>query len=349
MHIEFMRLLALPNLAKFQYLLCKQNLQNCKCGTTIALSSLLWGDQERPTTPAIRKTQKVYAQSTAPLRRSDVFPSGRSCCTYFYPAQMGLGGELPGECRRGAVSPLSLQSLPVCFMKSLSIDGQCVIQFNENHQATEHFDKWPFQHVPPDFSLERTGARLSASRIHICPATAMVQVATTTSECFPGCYDTDFLSSMEPTLTDSDIQFTYRPLTVKDIGPFYDVRFSVKENRIHPHQVNLLDRDLLVEKIREGGGWLCEYRGEVVGVCLPVLIGKPFISALFVRPSCHAKGVGRELLERSVRWLRERGAKSVELVTDPGSRADGFYQHLGWQRHGLDDYGCQVVFTLDLS
>ncbi|SDG77136.1 GNAT family N-acetyltransferase [Paraburkholderia phenazinium] len=142
--------------------------------------------------------------------------------------------------------------------------------------------------------------------------------------------------------------FTYRPMRADDIGSFYDVRFSVKENRIHPHQVNLLDRDLVIEKIGQGGGWVCEQDGEVVGVCLPALTEKPFISGLFIRPSCHAHGIGRELLERSVRWLRERGATSVKLVTDPGSRADGFYQHLGWQRHGLDEYGCQIVFTLDL-
>lgn len=154
---------------------------------------------------------------------------------------------------------------------------------------------------------------------------------------------------MEPMLKDSDIQYTYRPLTAKDIGAFYDVRFSVRENRIHPHQVNLLDRDLLIEKIGQGGGWLCEREGEVVGFCLPVLTEKPFITGLFIRPAHHKHGIGRELLERSVSWLREQGAKSVELVTDPGSRADGFYQHLGWKRHGLDEFGCQVVFTLDLA
>lgn len=85
-----------------------------------------------------------------------------------------------------------------------------------------------------------------------------------------------------------------------DIGAFYDVRFSVKENRIHPHQVNLLDRDQLMEKIGQGGGWVCEHAGDIVGVCLPVLTAKPFICGLFVRPSCHARGIGRELLTRSV-------------------------------------------------
>lgn len=140
--------------------------------------------------------------------------------------------------------------------------------------------------------------------------------------------------------------FEYRPMHAEDIGAFYDVRFSVKENRIHPHQVNLLDRDLLLEQINQGGGWVCEHGKDVVGVCLPVLTEDSFISGLFVRPSWHARGVGRELLARAVRWLRTQGATSVKLATDPSSRADGFYQHLGWQRHGLDEFGCQVVFTL---
>ncbi len=150
-------------------------------------------------------------------------------------------------------------------------------------------------------------------------------------------------------MTADAITFAYRPMSTDDTGAFYDVRFSVKENRIHPHQVNLLDRDKVVEQIRQGGGWVCERGTEAVGICLPVMTEKPFISALFVRPSCHAHGIGRELLARSVCWLRNKGARSVQLITDPGSRADGFYQHLGWQRHGLDEYGCQVVFTLDLT
>ncbi len=147
----------------------------------------------------------------------------------------------------------------------------------------------------------------------------------------------------------SDKALTFRPMGVRDIGAFYDVRFSVRENRIHPHQVDLLDRDLVVRQIEQGGGWLCETNGETVGVCLPVFADKPFIAALFVRPAWHARHIGRELLARAVDWLRQQGARSVTLVTDPGSRADGFYQHLGWRRGELDEYGCQIVFTLDLT
>ncbi|AIO65647.1 GNAT family N-acetyltransferase [Burkholderia oklahomensis] len=141
----------------------------------------------------------------------------------------------------------------------------------------------------------------------------------------------------------------YRPMREDDTGAFYDVRFSVTENRIHPHQIHLLNRELLVEKIRQGGGWICECGNEAAGVCVPVITDTPFISALFVRPSFHGMGIGRELLERSLKWLRDRGATQVTLVTDPGSRADGFYQHLGWKRGELDEYGCQVILSKSLK
>ncbi|TCW83933.1 GNAT family N-acetyltransferase [Burkholderia sp. SRS-46] len=141
----------------------------------------------------------------------------------------------------------------------------------------------------------------------------------------------------------------YRPMNVRDIGAFYDVRFSVSENRIHPHQVHLLNRDLLIEKIRQGGGWICECGDEAVGICLPVITEKPFISALFVKPSFHGVGIGRELLDRALTWLKDKGVDQITLVTDPGSRADGFYQRLGWRRGELDEYGCQIVFTKSLG
>jgi len=65
---------------------------------------------------------------------------------------------------------------------------------------------------------------------------------------------------------------------------------------------------------------------------------------LFVAPPFHGAGIGRELLARALTWMKDKGVDQVTLVTDPGSRADGFYQRLGWKRGDLDEYGCQVVF-----
>lgn len=144
---------------------------------------------------------------------------------------------------------------------------------------------------------------------------------------------------------------TIRPLIESDIGDFYDVRFSVKENRIHPHQVHLLDRSLLVEQINQGGGWICvdSLSGTAAGVCLPILGQVPMIGALFVRPEYHRRGIGEALLDKSLEWLASKGVEKVTLVTDPGSGADRFYQRLGWTRHDFDAYGVQVVFTKQIE
>ncbi|KVL82862.1 acetyltransferase [Burkholderia ubonensis] len=136
-----------------------------------------------------------------------------------------------------------------------------------------------------------------------------------------------------------------------DLGNFYDVRFSVRENRIHPHQVHLLDRSLLVAQIDQGGGWICtdSSTGAAAGVCLPILGDVPMIGALFVRPTYHGRGIGGELLNRSLDWLKSKGVDEVTLVTDPGSNADHFYQRRGWIRGDFDAYGVQVVFKKRLE
>lgn len=142
----------------------------------------------------------------------------------------------------------------------------------------------------------------------------------------------------------------YRPLVDTDIGALYDVRFSVTENRLHPHQVHLVMRSLILEQINQGGGWFCEDTASrtAVGFCLPILGDNPMIGGLFVRPSHHRRGIGKTLLNLAVDWLRDQQASEVTLVTDPGSNADYFYQSLGWIRGNLDEFGVQVVFTMPL-
>lgn len=73
------------------------------------------------------------------------------------------------------------------------------------------------------------------------------------------------------------------------------------------------------------------------------------IGALFVRPTYHGRGIGGELLNRSLDWLKSKGVEEVTLVTDPGSNADHFYQRRGWIRGDFDAYGVQVVFRKRLE
>jgi GNAT superfamily N-acetyltransferase len=145
--------------------------------------------------------------------------------------------------------------------------------------------------------------------------------------------------------------FLIRPITPSDIGDYYDIRFSVDENRIHPHQIHLLHRNVVLENITSSGGAICieRHSGVAVGAMMVLLTAKPMISALFVRPGYHGLGIGKALLDQAIALCRQAGVEWLTLVTDPGSRADGFYQRQGWTRGGLDEYGTQVIFTKRLT
>ncbi|MFL9876675.1 GNAT family N-acetyltransferase [Paraburkholderia megapolitana] len=150
--------------------------------------------------------------------------------------------------------------------------------------------------------------------------------------------------------SNSTDDYTFRQLVPSDLPALYDIRFSVQENRIHPHQVHLLDRSLLLNQISQGGGCICESKAEqtAVGICLPIMGERPMIAVLFIRPTHHRRGIGKVLLQSSLDWLRNQGATEAYLVTDPGSGADRFYQSLGWHRGGFDQFGVQIAFTLPL-
>lgn len=141
--------------------------------------------------------------------------------------------------------------------------------------------------------------------------------------------------------------FLIRRIVPSDIGDYYDIRFSVTENRIHPHQIHLLQREVVLENINSSGGAICvdRHSGVAAGAMMILITSKPMISALFVRPEYQGLGIGKALLDRAIEMSRAAGVDVLTLVTDPGSRADTFYQWQGWTRGGLDEYGTQVIFT----
>lgn len=143
--------------------------------------------------------------------------------------------------------------------------------------------------------------------------------------------------------------FEYRKLEPLDLATYYEIRFSVTENLIHSHQIKYLQKDWALNDIRQGGGWLCLDNGVAIGLCLPLFTPEPILAALFVRPEYHGKGIGKALLNLALDWLQLNGALHVSLETDPGSRAEGFYQHLNWKHEETMGAGCQIKFTLDLQ
>jgi GNAT superfamily N-acetyltransferase len=56
------------------------------------------------------------------------------------------------------------------------------------------------------------------------------------------------------------------------------------------------------------------------------------ISDLYVRPSARGGGLGRQLLDTGVDWLKAQGVKRLELQVVSGNQnAADFYKHLGWK------------------
>lgn len=72
--------------------------------------------------------------------------------------------------------------------------------------------------------------------------------------------------------------------------------------------------------------------------------------ALAVLPDFENRGVGRELLRRTVEELAGYGHGRLFLgcSKDPGSRSCGFYRHLGWRSTGTTDERGDEILELTL-
>lgn len=132
-----------------------------------------------------------------------------------------------------------------------------------------------------------------------------------------------------------------REATEDDIPALVAVRGAVREN--------ILTSEIPLERIAaglkvRGKGWVAEHEGRVVGFSMADR-EESMIWALFLLPEWEGQGLGRVLLERAVEWLWGEGCERIWLTTGPGSRAEGFYAHLGWTPTGVTDKG-EVRFEL---
>lgn len=133
-----------------------------------------------------------------------------------------------------------------------------------------------------------------------------------------------------------------REATRNDVPGLIAVRGAVKEN--------ILTSDIPQERIvagleARGKGWVAEHEGKVVGFSMADR-EESMIWAIFLLPEWERQGLGTLLLKRAVGWLCREGCLSIWLTTEPGSRAEGFYEHSGWTRAGMTDKG-EVRFELE--
>ena len=135
----------------------------------------------------------------------------------------------------------------------------------------------------------------------------------------------------------------FRRATLADVPATMAVRMAVRENILeNPERVPL---SLVESHIEErGAGWVCEDAGEIIGFSFADQTNHS-IFGLFIHPDHEGRGIGKHLLDLAVNWLFERGAVVVTLSTDPGTRADHFYQARGWDRGDIDERG-EVHFSL---
>lgn len=121
-----------------------------------------------------------------------------------------------------------------------------------------------------------------------------------------------------------------------DIVGIQRVRQSVRENRLISTAIS--DDNVREALERTGRGWVIELEGEIVAFA----IGKATdgnIWALFVHPDYERRGYGRILHDTMVEWLMAQGLRRLWLTTEPGTRAQRFYEAAGWQLVGSADHG----------
>jgi GNAT superfamily N-acetyltransferase len=125
---------------------------------------------------------------------------------------------------------------------------------------------------------------------------------------------------------------TLRQALRSDVREIMRVRHAVKENRLASRVIS--DDEVIQAIEKSGRGWVIEDRNTI----LAFAIGNAEsgnIWALFVDPAHEARGFGRRLHDEMTSWLWSRGLRRLWLSTEPGTRAQRFYERAGWQNCGL--------------
>ena len=121
-----------------------------------------------------------------------------------------------------------------------------------------------------------------------------------------------------------------------DVAGMQRVRMAVRENRLVGRAISESEYVEAIETT--GGGWVAELDGAVVGFAVGnARTGN--IWALFVDPDHEGKGYGRRLHAAMLAWLWARGLERLWLATDPGTRAERFYERSGWKHAGAAERG----------
>ena len=148
-------------------------------------------------------------------------------------------------------------------------------------------------------------------------------------------------------------QVQIREAIAADIPALFEIRTAVTENAMTEADLAAsgITPERSAELLRtEGRCWVAEAGKPVVGFCIANSRTRS-IWALFVLPEYEGRGIGRRLLEPAVDWLWRSGTDELWLTTETDTRAEGFYEHLGWRRGevAIEDGYEEVRYTLKKS
>jgi GNAT superfamily N-acetyltransferase len=107
------------------------------------------------------------------------------------------------------------------------------------------------------------------------------------------------------------------------------VRLAVRENRLTSTAIT--EADYVPAITTTGRGWVIESDAQIVAFAVGNR-DSGNIWALFVHPDHEALGYGRHLHDAMLAWLWSQGLERLWLTTEPGTRAQTFYESRGWER-----------------
>ncbi len=128
--------------------------------------------------------------------------------------------------------------------------------------------------------------------------------------------------------------------TAADVPAMFDIRTRVRENaltRAQLAELGITEPGITDAVQADDCAFVARMDGRVVGFAM-IDAEAASLFALFVDPAREGMGIGRRLLAAAEEALFAR-ADRIQLDTQPGTRADGFYRRCGWQVEAVIDGG----------
>ncbi|MCB0736950.1 MAG: GNAT family N-acetyltransferase [Bacteroidetes bacterium] len=128
------------------------------------------------------------------------------------------------------------------------------------------------------------------------------------------------------------MKFSIRDANVKDIEQLQFIRGAVQQNILsNPELITYEDYEAFISQI--GKGWVAFTGKTILGFAIADM-QKDNVWALFVHPRYENKSIGKKLHHTMLNAYFNSGKQKIWLSTEPGTRAEIFYNKQGWKCTG---------------